>query len=112
MKEWLYLPVGFKKGGPIGNEVSDHRELGTGSNKDRFLDLGSAGQAHLPIDPHGVRATNRTPTGVAEREGSIMLILNRNQCLQEVHPFSGFYLSGFDPLRWTFLLMEPFDSQI
>src|SRR4030043_595496 len=105
----------IKKNGQIHDKVSNHWKKREGFNQNRVFqevfDMGWASQDIFAIDSHGTRATYSSPTGIAERERSILFILNAHQSLQEIHSFSDLHLKGFDPLGRILLLMEPFYFQ-
>ncbi len=79
MKVGINLSIVIEEDLHIDNEIPDDREKGKRFNEDRFsqqiFHRGSAGQHHPAIDPHGARAADGTPAGVAEGKGTILLIL-------------------------------------
>jgi hypothetical protein len=70
----------IKKSGHVDDEVSNHGKEGEGFDEGRYsqqvFNMGSAGQDIFAIDPHGTGATYSSPTGITERERSILFILN------------------------------------
>jgi hypothetical protein len=81
----FHFPIMIKKSGQIDDKVSNQRERGEGFNQGRFFqevfDMGSAGQDIFAIDSHGTRAAYGSPTGITERERSILFILYVQQSL-------------------------------
>jgi hypothetical protein len=86
VKKGSYFPVVSEKSRHVDNEVPENREVGKGFDEGRFSQevfyMGPAGQYYIAIDLHGAGATNGSPAGITEGEGSILLILNPEQRLQ------------------------------
>jgi hypothetical protein len=105
----------IKKTRQIDDKVSNQRKRGKGFNQDRFseevFDMGSAGQDIFAIDSHTTRTAYGSPTGITERQCSILFILYVQQSLEEIHPFSDLHPKVFDPLLRIPLLVKTFDSQ-
>jgi hypothetical protein len=114
MEIGFYCPVMVEEGRHIDNEIPEDRKVGKGFDRDRFaqevFNTGSTGQDRFAIDLHGTGATGRTPTGITEREGSILLLLGAKQRLQQIHSLSWLQGKGFRPLLRDSIRMETLDS--